>query len=398
MKFNYQARTEDGQIQSGAVEARSLDDAVAVLQRHGLYISFIEEEEKSSIYNKEISVFEKIAKKDVVLFSRQLAIMFKAGVPIIESLKSIGNQTNKQKFRDQILKIANKVESGNTLSQALSSYPKTFSPFYIGMVKSGEISGRLSETLEYLAEHLEREYNFNNKVVGAMVYPAFVLFVFVGILFFMMVFVIPKLTDIFEGMDLPLITRIILKVSETMSQWWWALLVFLILPGIIFFRHIKTEDGRKSLEKIIFKIPLINDFFKKISLVRVAENLSTLIAGGLPIVQAIEVTSDVVGSERYREIMMETRNGVRRGELMSNVLLKHPKYFPPLFTQMIMVGEKTGKIDSSLRNVVNFYQGDIDRTLEGLIKLLEPIMIIILGGMVGLLVISILMPIYQISI
>jgi type IV pilus assembly protein PilC len=397
MKFNYQARSEDGQIQSGVVEARDLDDAVAILQKHGLYVSFIDEE-KTSVYEKEISVFEKIAKKDIVLFSRQLAIMFKAGVPIVESLKSIGEQTNKQKFKEQILRIADKVESGQTLSQSLVSFPKTFSPFYIGMIKSGEISGRLSETLEYLAEHLEREYNFNNKIIGALTYPVFVLLVFVGILFFMMVFVVPKLADIFAGMELPLITRLILGASVVIAQWWWLPVIFLILPAVLAFRHLKTEEGRKTLEKIIFKIPLINEFFKKISLVRVAENLSTLIAGGLPIVQAIEVTSDVVGSEKYREIMIETKNGVRRGELMSYVLLKHPKYFPPLFIQMVMVGEKTGKIDSSLRNVVSFYQGDIDRTLEGLIKLLEPIMIIILGGMVGLLVISILMPIYQISI
>jgi type IV pilus assembly protein PilC len=397
MKFNYQARSEDGQIQSGVVEARDLDDAVAVLQKHGLYVSFIDEE-KVSVYEKEISFFEKIAKKDIVLFSRQMAIMFKAGVPIVESLKSIGEQTNKQKFKEQIIKIAEKVEGGQTLSQALIYFPRTFSPFYVGMIKSGEVSGRLSETLEYLAGHLEREYNFNNKIIGALTYPVFVLLVFISILFFMMIFVIPKLADIFAEMELPFLTRVILGASAVIAQWWWLPIIFLILPVILAFRYLKTEEGKKTLDKIVFKIPLINEFFKKISLVRVAENLSTLIAGGLPIVQAIEVTSDVVGSEKYREIMIETKNGVRRGELMSHVLLKYPKYFPPLFVQMIMVGEKTGKIDSSLRNVVSFYQGDIDRALEGLIKLLEPIMIIILGGMVGLLVISILMPIYQISV
>jgi type IV pilus assembly protein PilC len=397
MKFNYQARTEDGQVQSGVVEAQNREDAVAVLQRHGLYVSFIDDD-RSSIYDKEISAFEKIAKKDVVLFSRQLSIMFKAGVPIVESLRSIGEQTTKQKFKEQIFKIAEKVEGGSTLSQSLASFPKTFSPFYIGMVKSGEISGRLSETLKYLAEHMEKEYNFNNKIIGAIIYPAFVFFVFVSILFFMMIFVIPKLSGIFGDMELPLMTKIVLGLSSLLVEWWWVPILFIIIPIIFLFRHFKTEEGKKAFDNIIFKIPLINEFFKKISLVRVAENLSTLIAGGLPIVQAIEVTADVVGSETYKEIMIETRNGVRRGELMSFVLMKHPKYFPPLFIQMITVGEKTGKIDTSLENVVSFYQGDIDRTLEGLIKLLEPIMLVVLGGMVGLLVISVLMPIYQISI
>ncbi len=397
MKFDYQARSEDGQIQSGVVEARTKEDAIAVLQKNKLYVSFIEEE-KPAVYSKEIKIFERVNKKDLVLFSRQLSVMFKSGVPIVESLKSIAEQTGKNKLKEQIEKIAEKVESGNTLSQSLSSHPKTFSPFYIGMVKSGEISGKLSEALEYLADHLERDYNFNNKIIGAMIYPGFVLFVFVSIIFFMLTFVIPGLGEIFEGMDLPLMTRIVLGASDFVARWWWVpvlLLVFLAIFGTRFFR---TDKGRKILDKIILGTPLIGDFSKKVSLVRVAENLSTLISGGLPIVQAIEVTADVIGSNTYREIMLKTRDRVRRGELISSTLLKHPKYFPSLFVQMIMVGEKTGKIDSSLGNVVNFYQGDIDRALDGLIKLIEPVMIILLGGVVGFFVISILMPIYQISI
>lgn len=396
MKFNYQARSEDGQVQSGTVEARDEEGAIAVLQKHGLYASFIEEE-KLSIYSREITFFERIGKKDVVLFSRQLAIMFKAGVPIVESLRAIGKQTKKEKFQNQILKIAEKVEGGNTLSQALNNFPETFNFFYIGMVKSGEISGELSETLEYLAEHIEREYDFNNKIISAMIYPAFVLFVFTSVLFLMMVFIIPMLGEIFEGTDLPITTKIVLGFSDLIAQWWWVPVILFVLFVIFGIRYFKTKQGKRSIDRMVFKIPLINEFFKKINLVRIAENLSTLIAGGLPIVQTIEVTAEVVGSEAYKEILLETRDGVRKGELISSVLSKYPKYFPPLFTQMIVVGEKTGKIDSSLKNVVNFYQGDIDRTLDSLVKLLEPVMIILLGGLVGFLVISILMPIYQMS-
>jgi len=266
------------------------------------------------------------------------------------------------------------------------------------MVKSGEVSGRLPEVLEYLADHLEKEYEFNNKIISAMVYPAFVLFVFLGVLFFMTVFVVPRLGDIFEGVDLPLTTRITIKFSELLTDWWWLLFALLIFSIYFFVLFAKTQKGKRKIENITFKIPLIGGFVKKINLIRIAENFSTLISGGLPIVQAIEVTANVIGSDTYREIMIEVREGVRKGDLISSILSKHPEYFSPLFIQMIMVGEKTGNIDSSLRNVVLFYQGDIDRSLEGLIKLLEPIMIILMGVLVGFFVVSMLMPIYQIAI
>lgn len=398
MKFDYQARLEDGQIQLGVVEAQDKESAVILLQKHGLYVSYIEEQKTSSILSKEISFFEKTKRKDIVLFSRQLSIMFKSGVPIVESLKSIAKQTNKKFFREEILEIAKKVEEGNSLSQALSVFPKLFAPFYIGMVKSGEVSGRLPEVLEYLAEHLEKEYEFNNKIISAMIYPVFVLFVFFGVLFFMTIFVIPRIGDIFEGMDLPFATRIVMKFSDFLINQWWVLLTLLIALIFSFTQFIKSKKGKKTFEGIIFKIPLLGDFVKKINLVRIAENFSTLIAGGLPIVQAIEVTANIVGSETYKEAMAEVKEGVRRGELISSILSRYPEYFPSLFIQMIVVGEKTGNIDSSLKNVVLFYQGDIDRSFDGMIKLLEPIMIIFMGALVGFFIVAMLLPIYQIAI
>ncbi len=397
MKYNYQGRSDDGQVQSGSVEANSQEEALAVLQKNNIYVTFLEEE-KSSIYSKKITVFERVSSKDIVLFSRQLAIMFKSGVPIVESLRSIAKQTKKTKFREQINKVSDKVESGGTLSSSLEDYPKLFTPFYVGMVKSGEVSGRLSETLEYLANHLEQEYNFNSKIIAALVYPGFVFFVFISILILLVVFVVPGLSDIFEGMELPLMTQIVLGTGELLVEWWWV--PILALSSFIFFfvRFAQTDTGKKTIDAVSLRVPLIGEFIKKINLVRIAENLSTLIAGGLPIVQALEVTAGVIDSNTYKKIILETRDGVRKGDLVSSILVKYPDFFPILFLQMVTVGEKTGNIDSSLINVVNFYQGDIDRSLEGMVKLLEPIMIIIIGGLIGVMVISILTPIYQITI
>jgi len=312
-------------------------------------------------------------------------------------LRSISKQTNKKKFKDQIEELAIKVESGESLSQALAAFPKTFNPFYVGMVRSGEASGRLAETLEYLADHLEQEHNFNSKIISSMIYPAFILVVMVGILILLVVFVLPGLEDVFADMDLPWNTRLILNSGDIFKQWWWVLALSIFVIAFLFRTFSKTPDGEKLIDNIVLKIPVIGEFVKKINLVRIAENISTLVAGGLPIVQALEVTAGVLSSNSYKEIMYEARDNVRRGEMISGTLIKYPKHFPVLFIQMIVVGEKTGNVDSSLKNVVSFYQGDVDRSLDAIVKMMEPAMIALVGGLVGFVVMSVLTPIYQIS-
>jgi type IV pilus assembly protein PilC len=396
MKFEYQGRSENGQMQSGIVEASSREDAINVLKKNNIYVTFLEEK-KDNIYSAEITFLQFISSKDMVLFSRQLAIMFQSGVPIVESLRSISKQTNKKKFKDQIEELAIKVESGESLSQALAAFPKTFNPFYVGMVRSGEASGRLAETLEYLADHLEQEHNFNSKIISSMIYPAFILVVMVGILILLVVFVLPGLEDVFADMDLPWNTRLILNSGDIFKQWWWVLALSILAIVFLFRTFSKTPDGEKLIDNIVLKIPVIGEFVKKINLVRIAENISTLVAGGLPIVQALEVTAGVLSSNSYKEIMYEARDNVRRGEMISGTLIKYPKHFPVLFIQMIVVGEKTGNVDSSLKNVVSFYQGDVDRSLDAIVKMMEPAMIALVGGLVGFVVMSVLTPIYQIS-
>ena len=382
MKFEYQGRSENGQMQSGIVEASSREDAINVLKKNKIYVTFLEEK-KDNIYSADITFFQFVSSKDMVLFSRQLAIMFQSGVPIVESLRSISKQTNKKKFKDQIEGLAVKVESGESLSQALAAFPKTFNPFYVGMVRSGEASGRLAETLEYLADHLEQEHNFNSKIISSMIYPAFILVVMVGILILLVVFVLPGLEDVFADMDLPWNTRLILNSGDIFKQWWWVLALSIFVIAFLFRTFSKTPDGEKLIDNIVLKIPVIGEFVKKINLVRIAENISTLVAGGLPIVQALEVTAGVLSSNSYKEIMYEARDNVRRGEMISGTLIKYPKHFPVLFIQMIVVGEKTGNVDSSLKNVVSFYQGDVDRSLDTVVKMMEPAMIALVGGLVG---------------
>ena len=398
MKFNYQARTQEGRVQTGVIEASSREAAITLLQKYGLYVTFLELT-KIPFYAKKVEIFQRISRKDVVVFSRQLAIMFKSDVPVIEALQTISDQTKNQNFKEKILKIAEKVEGGTPLSVSLSSYPKIFSPFYTNIIKSGEASGKLSEVFGYLADHLEREYNFYSKAISATIYPAFVFFVFLIILILMVVFVIPQLSQVLgeTGRELPNLTKMVITISNFLRRFWWVFILFFLAVGTFLFKFLRTKEGKQAVDKLILKLPLAGEFFKKIYLSRLAENLSTLISSGLPIVRALEITGEIVGNETYKTIILKTLDGVKRGEPISLIFLRYSDFFPPLFIQMTVVGERTGQLDSSLMNIVNFYQNDVERTLDSFIGLLEPILIIGLGGIVAALVISILLPIYRIG-
>jgi len=398
MKFDYQARTADGEVQTGVVEASSQEAALSLLQSYGLFITSLEGEVEAPFYSKKIEIFQKISGKDIVAFFRQLAILFKSSVPVVESLQTIASQTKKQSFREKIMLMAEKVEGGTSFSQALALFPQVFSPFSVGVIKSGETAGKLTEVLSYLADHTERDYNFHSKLVTAMVYPSFVFFVFVAVLVLMSIFIVPQLSQVFleTGESLPLITQIVIGFFNFFRNYWWLILIIILGLYILISRLIRTKGGKASYDKMSLTLPVLGDFLKKIYLSRIAENLSTLISAGFPIVQALEVTSEVVRNDIYRDIILETKEGVKKGEPISSLLSRRPEFFPPLFIQMITIGEKTGQLDLTLMNVVNYYQGEIERSLDSFVKLLEPIMIVCLGLVVALLMTSILLPLYQI--
>lgn len=399
MKFDYQARTETGEIKSGVVEASSRDSAFGILKSYGLYVTALEEI-SLPFYAKRIGFLERVSKKDVVVFSRQLSIMIKSKVPIIETLKTIAKQTRKRGFKEKLLKLAGEVEGGATLSKAFSLYPKVFTPFYVSMVRSGEASGKLNEIFLHLADYLEKEDNFRSKLKGAMIYPAFVVFVFIAVVGVIMIYVIPQLAEVLKGteQEMPSITKAVMALSDFLRVYWWGALLFLgaITAGIIKFA--RTAIGKDFFDHLFLKIPILASFLKKLYLSRFALNLSTLISGGLPIVQALDITGGVVGSNVYQDIISKTRDGVKRGESISLILERYPNFISPLFYQMIVAGEKTGSVDSSLLNVVSYYEKDIDRNLDTFVRLLEPISIIILGGVVAGLMGAVLMPLYSTGI
>lgn len=400
MKFNYQARTIEGAIQAGVVEASSKEAAISLLQKNKLFVTKLEEAEIIPLYAKKISFFDRPSNKDVVMLTRQLSIMFRSKITLVESLRVLLTQTQKPSLRENVLKISELVEGGSAFSEALSHFPKVFSPFYVSMVRSGETSGTLSESLEYLADHLEKEYHFNAQMKGAMIYPALVLVVSVVIIVMITTFVIPQVTVVLEesGQELPFITKLFIKFSNLLKDFGWLAALGLGAAWVFSFRYSKTGEGKKITDKLILRLPLIGSFLRQVYISRFAENLATLVKGGLPIARAIEITGDIVGNDVYKAIILEARDRVRRGDTINSVLSRFPEEFPPIFTQMVMVGEKSGTLDTTLMNIVDFYQKEVERSVENLLNLLEPLLILILGGMVGGLVAAVLIPFYQITI
>ncbi|MDP2930794.1 MAG: type II secretion system F family protein [bacterium] len=397
MKFNYQARTKDGDIQAGSVEAASQEAALKVLQSYELVVTFLEKASAEPFYSRSLTIFQRISRKDLVLFSRELATMFKADVTLMESLRTIAEETKNLAFKEKILKLSEKIEGGTSFSDALSDFPNLFSPFYINLVKSGELSGKLSDVLEYLADHLERDYDFTQKITAMMMYPAVVLVVFIGVLLAMTIKVIPSLVEVleFESYQLPMITKIVIAFSDIIRKYFLLIIVGGAGIAVAVWRFRKTPAGKKWFDNFLLKVPVINTFLKTVYLSRFSENLSTLTTGGLPIAKALEISAKVVNNSCFGGIILEACEEVRRGGNISLVFKKYPKLIPPFFSQMVSVGEKTGTLSTVLLGVSGFYQKETERSAEILLSLLEPLMIVILGGAVGVLIAAVLLPMYQ---
>jgi len=397
MKFNYQARSETGEIQSGVVEASSREAAISLLRKYGLYVTILEEVTAPPLYAKKVKLFERISRSDIVLFSRQLSIMFKSKIPLVESLRTLSAQTKNPDLKERTLDLSEEVEGGTAFSNALARHPEIFSPFYIAMVRAGEVSGTLSQSLEYLADHLEREYHLTAKIRGAMIYPALVLFVVFLVLILMIFFVIPHLSEVLTGIgqELPAVTKLVINSAAFLRKWGWTFLFGIILLVFGSLRYRRTKKGKEIFDRSFLKLPILGPFLKMVNLSQFAENLSTLISGGLPIAEALQTVGEIVENSCYQKVIFEARDRVRKGEPISKVLAEASEVFPPIFTQMVLVGERTGTLDTTLMNIVSFYKGEIDRTIDNLLNILEPALIIILGVVVAGLMLAILVPLYR---
>ncbi|MBI4919740.1 type II secretion system F family protein [Candidatus Azambacteria bacterium] len=402
-KFQYTARTQEGKIESNIIDAPSIEAAISILQNQRLIITDIKPFSEAKEFALDIlvgrllAIFNRVKQEEIVLFTKQLAVLIQAKVPLVQSLRVMVKQVKNPQFSKIIGSIADDVDAGMIFSRALAKYPKVFSNFFIQMIRSGEISGRLEETLTYLSEYINRQYLLNSKVKGAMIYPAFIVATFIMVGAAMLIWVVPSLTSILteSGQKLPFVTRLLIGSSNFMKSWGWLLFIILFIAIYFIAAAIrKSFEWRYAYDGLKLRLPIFGDLLKKIYLARFSETLSTLSSAGIAISQSLEITAEVVGNAVYRRIIIEANEAVRKGSNISAVFARHPEILP-MVTQMVYIGEQTGKLDTILKQVAVFFTEEVNRAFDNLVNLIEPILIVVLGVGVGILVAAILLPIYN---
>ena len=398
MRFKYKVITISGTEQTGKINAVSIDKAIELLQKHKLVITHIKQDKEWVSFNKLFSFLHRVSSKKIVMFSKELSVLLMAGIPLVEALRIQHEQEENAYFRGQLFLIANMVEDGSSFSSALSRFPNIFSDFYINIIRSGEASGTMQKSLNHLADYIEKQYLLNSKVKNALMYPGVIISGFAVVGAVMMAFVIPQLTSIFREneQELPLPTKILIIVSDFMKDNFFLLIIAVIILFFGFKKYIATQEGKENFDKLIFKIPKFNSIFRKFYVARFAENLSMLIKSGVPIIGALKISGDVVGNEVYKKIIYSSIDEVKIGGSVAYAFERSDQ-LPPLVPRMIRIGEKTGKLDSVLKDVSEFYTKEVNIAVDGLMALIEPILIFILGAGVGVLVAAVLMPIYQMT-
>lgn len=397
MEFSYQAKTQTGDLVSGRVEAPNEDQAVSILHQKSLVILSLTEAPRG-IFEKDIFLsLQKPSQKDVVIFTRQLATLVEADVPLVEGLHTLVKQVDKESFKKVILTVANSIEGGASLSVALNEHARVFTKFYVSLVRAGEVSGKLETTLLYLADYLERSSALVSKIRGALAYPTFVLFALIVVTAIIFTTVLPQLLSIIRDagvQQIPLTTRILMSITDFINRFFIMIVLLLLIAVISAFYYTKTPEGRVKLDNLKIQLPQFGKVIRGFYLARIAETLSTLIKAGVPILEGINITADVVGNVIYRKILLEARENVQGGGTISEILSKYQE-FPPLVTSMLSIGEKTGRTDFMLENIFKFYKTEAENDIQNLSQLIEPVLILILGLGVGILVSAILLPIYS---
>lgn len=398
MLFNYKALDEKGSEKIGSIEAVNVDVAINSLQRRGLIISDIKEADGSSFLSKKFTFLNHVSNKDIVILSRQMATMFEAQVSALRVFQLLAAQTPRVALRNVLNEVSSDLQGGSAISDALYKHPNVFSDFYVNMVRSGEESGKLDQTFLFLADHLDRTYEVTSKVKNALVYPAFVVFTFFTVMVLMFTMVIPKISAILveSGQAIPTYTKIVMAISNFLVSYGVFLLVVLAILVFLFYRYNRTPQGKLAVDELKLSVPYLKDLYRKLYLSRFADNMNTMLISGIPMLRALELTSKVVDNEVYKGILERSVESVKGGSSLSDSLARESE-IPGILIQMIKIGEETGELGKILKTLSNFYRREVINAVDTIVGLIEPIMIVALGLGVGILLSSVLIPIYNIS-
>lgn len=401
-QFTYSARDKTGAIKKGSVFAGDRAGATAGLVEKGLTPILVKETVgasggKGGNFLSNLMV-GKVKLQDKVVFSRQFSTMINAGVPIVQSLNILREQTTSKKLKMVVADVSKQVEGGATLANALAGHPEVFNAIYVNMVKAGEVGGILDQVLDRLATQQEKDAEVVSKVKGAMIYPSVITVATVGAFIFLMTVIVPGLSTIFEsaGADLPVYTKIMLAISHFLVVYWWVVLGSIVGLVIAYIRWHATESGARAIDRIMLKLPVFGEILMKVNVARFARTFGSLMASGISVLDAINATKSALGNSVYRDELAVVAQQVKNGRPMSEHI-RQSKHFPAIVGQMISVGEETGQMDSILLKLAEFYEKEVDTVVAGISSIIEPILIIVLGGMVGFIVISVFGPISSIG-
>lgn len=396
-RYKYKAKNDKGELVTGEVEASTSAHAAKLVRRQGLIVISITT--RNPLLTNPLRNFtERITLSDVSTFTRQFATMINSGLPMTEALLILRSQA-KGSMQKVVSQILADVEEGQSLSSSMSKHPQAFSKTYVALVKSGEMGGVMDEVLVRLADNMEKQQEFRGKIKGALIYPIIIILGMIGVAFIMMVFVIPQLMDLFNQFEteLPISTKFLITISGITSRFW-PLIILLTGFGIYGLRiYMGTPKGKKNIDDIIFKIPLIGDLQKQIILADLTRTLSLMVGSGVSIIESISITSDVVGNTVMSDALIDVNKMVEKGFPIAFAFSRHPEAFPFILSQMIAVGEETGKIDEVLQKISHVFEVESDQKLKAITAAIEPIILMVLGLGVAFLIISVIMPIYTLT-
>ncbi|HIA92073.1 TPA: type II secretion system F family protein [Candidatus Saccharibacteria bacterium] len=403
-KFEYTAKSAEGQVSKGVIEASDRAAAQKVLVDRKLEMLLLKEAEKQSALNKFLNFNlsdPKVKLQDKVVFTRQLATMINAGVPLARSLSTLSAQTDSKALKIYLPNIVKDVEGGSTFADALAKYPKVFNDIYVNMVRAGEAGGILDSILERLAEQQEKDAEIKGKLKSAMTYPGVILSITIIAFLFLMTTVVPKIGNIIQdlaGEDYtpPVYTKVMLGISDFLVNYGIKSLPFIAIGTVLLIRFIRSPKGKPLFHKFLLKIPLINKILIKVALARFARIFSSLNAAGVNILESLHTTGAAVGNLAIKEKIDAAAEAVKSGKPLSEPLSKDPM-FPPILAQMIAVGEESGDIDTILQKLASFYEQEVDQVADALTSILEPLMIVVLGGIIGMIALSVFGPISSIT-
>jgi len=391
--FNYSARpATGGEIRNGEIELPTKEEVAAFLQRQKLIPVAIREKEKAL----SLSFGSGVKTRDIVIFTRQFATMINSGLPLVQCLEILSEQTDNEKLGATTREVLYDVESGNTLADSLGKHPKVFTRLYVNMVAAGEAGGILDTILLRLATFLEKNDALARKIKGAMIYPAVILFVAVAAVAILLIFVIPTFQQMFAsaGVPLPLPTQFVIAMSAFLQAYWWALLIGGGFAAFLGRQYYKSDQGEKVIDGAFLKMPILGDLLRKAAVARFTRTLGTLVSSGVSILEGLEITAKTAGNRIIHDAVMGSRQSIAGGETIS-APLKKSGVFPPMVVQMINVGEQTGGLDEMLTKIADFYDEEVDAAVSALISALEPIMIVVLGVVVGGMIVAMYLPIFD---